>query len=167
MPTLNDLERSGEAIFTTVGSLQEQLRGIPNARSTFSVENGMEYFTNAELSKKLARAAKKSPSFKGGNSSQHTEGLAHILGKCIKNLEDCEGVISKARQRQSWSPNLEEEISVNWRMFCMHLHDASTMLEVTELDIFMLMGKPEVSTVGIEETTALKAYTEQSAEQGT
>ena len=147
MPTLKDLEKSAETIFQKVEGLQEQLRNIPNARSTFSIENGMEYCTNAELGKMLARAAQKSPSLRGNQASAHIETLAQVLEKIMKNLQECEQVIGRAMRKQSWSPNLEEELSVNWRLFCMHFHDASAMLDVAGLDLSMLIGKPEASMV--------------------
>lgn len=64
MSTIENLEPSAEAIFTKLGTLQEQLRGIPTAQSTFSVEHEMEYCTDAELSEVFIRATKNSPSFR-------------------------------------------------------------------------------------------------------
>ena len=167
MSALKDLQRSAEAIFTKVGTLQEQLRVIPNARSTFSVENGMEYCTNTELSRTLVRAAKKSPSFRGDQTAKNIESLAQVLAKCTKNLQDCENVVGRAMQAYSWSPNLEEEVSTSWRLFSMHLLEASMILEVKELDLFMLIGKPEMSTVNKREIIFLRISAEQSAEQET
>lgn len=150
MSTLRDLERKSEAIFTKVGTLQDQLRAIPNARSTFAVENGMEYCTDAELSKTLVSAAKKSfvqKDNKDNQVSQQMIRLAHVLDQCIKNLQQCEEVIRRAMQDHSWSPNLEEEISMSWKMFCVQFFDACMILKVREFDLCMLIGTPENSTV--------------------
>lgn len=147
MSTFRELERRSDAIFTKVGTLQGQLRGIPNARSTFAIENGMEYCTNAELSKIIVRAAKKSLMPKENQASQQIIRLAPVLDQCIKNLQQCEEVIRRAMQERSWSPSLEEEISISWKMFCVQFFDACMILEVRELDLCMLIGKPEHSTV--------------------
>ena len=151
MPNIIDLTRKGEIIFAKVGDLQKKLRGIPNARSTFSVENGMEYCTDGEFSKRLVRAVQTSPSVRGNQASEHIGNIANMLEKCVKNLEECEDIVLRATRKSSWSPNLEEEMSVNWRLFCMHLVDASSMLDITELDISMMIGKPESSTVSRED----------------
>ena len=70
-------------------------------------------------------------------------------------------------QINSWTPNLEEEMSDSWRMFCITFLDASMVLEFRELDLFMLLGKPESSTVGKRENAIWKVYAEQLAEQET
>lgn len=167
MATIRNLEQSEKVIFTKVGTLLKQLRDIPNARSTFSIENGIEYYTNAELGKALIRAAKKSPSFSGNQASKQIESLANVLEKCKKNLQACEEIIGRAMQINSWTLELEEEMSDSWRMFSITFSDASTMLESGELDLLMLLGKPESSTVGKRETVIWKVYAEQLAEQET
>ena len=134
MPTLRELEKSAETIFTKIRSLQEQLRGIPNARSTFSIENGMEYCTDTELGMALARVAKKSPLLKGNQASKNIDCLADSLAKCTRNLQNCDNVIARATNKHSWSPDLEEEMFAQWRLFCMFFLDAATILDVKELD---------------------------------
>ena len=153
MPTLKELEKSAESVFTKIRSLQEQLRGIPNARATFSIENGMEYCTNAELGSALARAAKKSPLLKGNQASKNLDDLANTLEKCTKNLKECETVVARAAHEHSWTPGLEEKMFANWQLFGMNFLDAATTLDVKELDFFMLIGKPEVSAVRTPHTS--------------
>ena len=147
MSTLKNLERNSEAIFTKIEALQKQLRGIPNARSTFAVENGMEYCTNAELGLILVRAAKKSLAQKENQLSQQKIRLARVLDQCLKNLQQCEEIVRTATQKHSWSLNLEEELSLNWKMFCVQFSDACMILKIKKFDLSMLIGNPETSTI--------------------